>query len=49
MTKEKIKVKAEKQEEKEEKKEQHHNSYRDVKKNYFQTCTQYTLNGYSLF
>lgn len=33
----------------EEKKEQKHNSYRDVKKNYFQTCTQYTLNGYGLF
>ena len=48
MTEEKNKSECKKQE-KEEKQEQHHNSYRDVKKNYYQTCTQYTLNGYSLF
>lgn len=46
MAKEKTKVNT--KERKEEKEEQHHNNYRDVKKNYFQTCTQFTLNGYGL-
>lgn len=43
------KSKIEKKSKKEEKQVQNHNNYRNVNKSYYQTCTQYTLNGYSLF